>query len=264
MVPNRFAFDRLAIWVAVALALIGSTTGLRAQLGPAQAPQARSQEELDAYLEILTSSDPEETVVKTDRFASRYPKSELLGTVFQYQTQAYQEQGDFDGVLGAGKRSLGLHPDNLNTLLILASTIPNATGTGSDSAPLLERAEEYARRVLTKIKQMRIPRQISLERWETIRGQMAAQSHEALGHIAAKRGQLQVAVAELERAAFDNPIPQGSQFFRLGVAYVLAGNNDRAESVLRRAATLGPDLIRERALSELHKIEKGKPTEEAP
>jgi len=241
------------------LGLTVTNVRIRGQFGPladpAHAPQAKSQEEFDAYLEILVAPNTRETIVKVERFISRYPESELLATAYQQQMLSYQELNDFDGMLRAGEKYLQLLPDNVNALLTLASAIPNVTAERPDAADLVIRAEEYARKALRILKQIRVPREIPLEDWKRLRGQMGAQAHEALGHVALKRGQVEVAVAEFEKATHDNPEAQGKQFFRLGVAYAWAGKNDRAERALRRAAELGPELVRQRALQELEKLE---------
>ena len=229
-------------------------------LSPGQAPQAKTQEELDAYLEIITASEPKATIQKVDQFALRYRKSDLLRVAFQYQMRAYKRTNDFEGILGAGEKALQLQPNNLNTLLTLASAIPNSVAGRSDAAELLNRAEDYARQALREMARTIIPREIPLEHWEDMRAEMEAQAHEALGHVAGKRGNLQLAISEFEKAAFNNPKPQGSQFFRLGVTYALVGKNDLARKTLSRAIDLGPDPIRALAVKERKRLNADKST----
>ena len=263
---SRLTVDFLAALLVLALTI--TNVRIRGQFGPlgdpAHAPQAKSQEEFDAYLEILVAPDAHETIAKVEEFISKYPESELLATAYQHQMLSYQKLNEFEGMLQAGEKYLQLLPGNLNALLTLASAIPNATAGRPDAANLVIQAEEYARQALRILKQIRIPREIPVEDWERLRGQMEAQAHEALGHVAVKRGQVKVAVSEFEKATHYNPEPQGKQFFRLGVAYAWAGKNDRAERALRRAAELGPDLIRQRALQELKKLEGKKAPREEP
>lgn len=263
---RRRTVDFFAVLLVLALTI--ANVRIRGQFGPlgdpSHAPQAKTQQEFDAYLEILVAPDARETIAKVEQFISEYPESELLATAYQHQMVSYRELNQFDGMLEAGEKYLQLLPDNLNALLTLASAIPNATAERPDAADLVVTAEEYARRALRVLKQIRIPREIPLQEWERLRREMQAQAHEALGHVAVKRGQVKVAVSEFEKATHYSPAPQGTQFFRLGVAYGWAGMNDRAEGALRRAVELGPDLIRQRALKELEKLEGRKALREEP
>ena len=259
MDENRLKTGHVFLFlVLLAIGACGWDVRLRAQFGPLVspfgAPQAKSQEELDDYLNIITSTDPGQTIKLVAQFALKNPASELLGIAFQYQMLSYERLNDFDGLMRAGRTALELQPGNVNTLLTLASAIPDCAARRSDQADLFNQGEEYAKLALQGIKRTHVPRQISLQDWEKMRGQMEAQAHEALGHIAAKKGNLQEAIKELELAAYHNPTPNGSQFFRLGVAYASAGKIAPANKALERAAELGPQPVRERARDELNRI----------
>jgi tetratricopeptide (TPR) repeat protein len=242
--------------------MMGSPTGLLAQFGPllnaAQAPQARSKEELDEYLEIVTQTDPTRTVERVKSFAAQYPNSELLGFAYQYQARAFAQLDDLTGVLEAGHRALRANPDNLNTLLLLSSTIANHAAGRPDQASLLQEAEKYANQALAGIERAQVPRQILPEDWRKQKQTMQAQCHEVLGVVASDRGKLQTAIDEFTTAVHLNPAPQGDQFFRLGLAYASVGDKTRAREALERAAELGPPLVRKRALDELEKVSNDK------
>src|SRR5579883_3005048 len=170
---------------------IGAERAVRPQFGPlldpAYAPQAKSEEELDQYLKIMTDSDPQVTVADVQQFATLYPNSELLGLAFQYQMMAYRQLHDLNHVVEAGRKALKLQPNNVNTLLTLASAIAEGVGTRPDANVLLQQAEEYAHKALRELDQMRIPREIPLERWKAMRSAMETQAREALREIAVKR-----------------------------------------------------------------------------
>ena len=230
---------------------------VHAQIGTALAgrlPEAQTQDELDLYLEIADNKDAHTTVELVNQFAHRFPDSRLLGLVYQEQMRAFQQLNDYEGVLRAGTTSLRLQPNNLNTLLALSTAIPNGIEGRSDRVQLLNNAEACAHRALDELKEIRIPNHITLERWEFLKGEMQAQAHEALGHVAIKRGHLETALREFETAALNNPLPQGSQFFRLGACYLLVKKFDQAEIALRRAIDLGPEEIRRVAHRELEKL----------
>jgi tetratricopeptide (TPR) repeat protein len=222
---------------------------------PDQAPQAKTEEELDAYLEIVAASGPTARIAKVQRFSKAYPDSALLGVAYQYEMLAYAETGDRDCVIEAGRKALPLLRDNLKTLLTLASAVTNVATARPTAGPMLTEAEGYARRALAALAQLQIPREFSLEEYERLRGEMGSQAHEVLGQIAAKRGRWQDAVSEFRLAAESNPSPQGEQFLRLGGACAAIGSKDCAASAFRRAGQLGPEPIRRRVSEALQKLD---------
>jgi Flp pilus assembly protein TadD len=156
--------------------------------------------------------------------------------------------------LAAGEKALRVHPDNLNTLLTMAPVIANHVVKRPDRAKLLAQAEGYARRALQGIERTKVPRKIPLEHWELEKQRMQAQAREVLGVVAIERGQPQTAITEFETAVRLASKPEGVQFYRLGLAYALADEKVKAEKVFRRAAELGPDPVRKRALGEIERL----------
>jgi tetratricopeptide (TPR) repeat protein len=149
------------------LSTIVASPPLAAQFGPlsspAQAPQAKSQAELDAYLEIISATEAPDIVNKVDVFASQYPGSAFLGLAYQTQTLAFQRLGDFDGSVSAGEKSLSENPQNTKTLLMLAAIIAN--GPVHHPRELLTQAADYAHRALQDVDTSKPPRQIPTEQW---------------------------------------------------------------------------------------------------
>ena len=246
------------ILLAFLLVLLSRAPSLLGQFGPlvmpSQALQARSQEELDAYLEITTTTDPAEVIRKADLFASRFPKSELLGIAYQHQMHAFQQLGNFNGMSGAGQKALDANPDNLNTLLTLAPALALEAAHRPDGAALLAQAEDYAQRALRGIDKTQIPRQMTLERWEIEKQAMQSEAHEVLGTVALGRGQFRVAIRELQTAVSLTPPGFGEEFLGLGKAYAAVGATADAERSWHRAADLGPESVRKQALDELQRL----------
>ena len=96
------------------------------------------------------------------------------------------------------------------------------------------------------------------QRWQILSREMEASAHEALGHIASKRGDWQEAVVEFEKSIRQNPTPRGRQFYRLGVAQLFAGSDQSAREALRHAVELGPDEIRAMLTAVLKRIDAAK------
>jgi tetratricopeptide (TPR) repeat protein len=249
------ATNRLVRAIAGAVLLAASSPaqfGVFRNLG--HTPQAQTQDEFDCYLAIEAEANAATRARLTQKFLSEHPNSELRANAYEYQLLACRELNDFECMLRAGDRILPLLPDNLTTLVTLALAIPNATAGRPDAAALLARSEDYARRALDVIERKQIPRQISYREWKQYRASLAAQAHEALGHVAMKRGRTADAITEFEAAVQLEPSPAGRSFFRLGVAYASAGRAKSAREALKKAAELGPELIRQLVEQELGKI----------
>ena len=230
-----------------------------AQFGPLlssrHAPQAASQEEFDQYLEIYTSRDPSATVAMVSEFAEAHQTSEFLGLAYQYQMMAYRELSNYDGVREAGGKALALVPNNIHTLLALASVIPNGVDGRVDRGELLSQAEGHAQAVLSQLETITIPDEIPLESWQSRKAEMQAEAHEALGHVAVKRGDLAGALRSFRTAVEISPNPKASQWYRLGGAYVMAGQVQKAVEPLRKAVAAGDEVVRRLATEQLERIE---------
>ena len=249
----------------LAVAVLGAAlvvSGAQAQFGPLlsarRAPQAKTQDELDLYLEIYTGGAPQETIRNVERFAEAYPASEFLGLAYQYQMTAYRGLSDYDGVLTAGAKALKFLPDNLNTLITLAAVIPNGADGRADREELLAKAEGYAAAVLSKLRTLKIPAEIPLEQWESRKAELEAEAREALGHLAVKKGDLEEALRQFKAAVETSPQPKPSQWYRLGGTYLMMGQQDKAREPLRRAAETGDGAVKQLALEQLDRIERAK------
>lgn len=242
-------------WKAALCLLALAVPMATAQLGPlsdpSQAPQAKTQEEFDQYLQIATEADPRQVIQRVDAFVKAFPDSQFAGIAYQYQMHAYQQTGKFDEMLAAGRKALAANGNNLNTLLTLAPAAANAAMQRPDRNTLLTEAREWANSALAAIEKTRPPRQIPLAQWQAEKSRMQAEAHETLGMIALDQSDVATAVREFQTAIALQPSPDGAQFLRLGLAFLDAGNREEAATNLRRAAELGPEAVRTLALNQM-------------
>lgn len=221
-------------------------------------PQASSRAELDAYLDLVQSREPRETISQAKSFVERFPGSEFLGHVWRFQMKSYQAINDAQNAIAAGTKALELNSHDVEALLTLAHLLPVRVTASEQPSQVLITAQEYARRALGEVQRLKAPRPLALETWRETRGRMKASAHEALGVIAFKQGHYSRSVAELEMSTRANVSPQGSQFYRLGMAYLFDKKPQEAMTALRRASELGPEAIRLKAESELSRLSKGR------
>jgi tetratricopeptide (TPR) repeat protein len=221
--------------------------------GLPQAPsagQARSPEEFDGYLFVLSKSVPKEVIPAAENFERQWPGSELLAHVLELKSEAYRSLGDASNAILAGERALEAAPDNLRVLTNIASIIAST----SNDRQQLARAEHYARRELELSTRIRIPKRISLTEWDEISGQQNSRAHAALGLVAYKRGDTAGAIKEFETAVKLAPVPDPAQYYRLGRLYQASGNKFEAIQMLQRAVASNDPTIRPLAESVLQSL----------
>ena len=152
--------------------------------------------------------------------------------------------------------SLQANPDNTKMLLAMATIIANGPKQTPDRAKLLTEAEGYAHHALERIDSSKPPKQIPMEQWLQEKREMQCQAHEALGVLALDRGEVQAAITEFEAGVALSAKPDGTHFFRLGLALALMGKTADAEKNLQRAKELGPDAVAKLASEQMEKLHR--------
>jgi len=217
--------------------------------------QAKSPEEFDDFLDISNQHAPAEVVVSAKRFCQRWPESALLGPVFRLELSAYRQLGDLPSAIEAGKRALKKAPDNVDVLAELAYLMADS----KPDAASLALADSYARRVLTLVDSIQIPRSVSANEWARLRAVLEAKAHTTLGMVAFNRAQSRVALEELETAKRLMPEPDLTLFYRLGLLYRAVGDDGKAIEMLQQAARSSDPILRDLAGRQLRKARAERP-----
>jgi len=221
-------------------------------------PQAQSREEFKAYLDVAQAEGPQRSIDLATRFVEQFSRSEFLGQVYRLKMHAYRSLGDAEKTIEAGEKSRTANPFDVDTLLTLASVLPSHL-VDTDFNETLERAEACANRALQELSGLKASRAVSLSEWRAFLRRMRASAYESLGVVAFKREKYAESVQSFERCIQENPTAEGSQFFRLGVAYQYTGQRDRAIAALERAITIGPEIVGAKARVQLQELQASKP-----
>ena len=221
-------------------------------------PQAQSREEFKAYLDVAQAEDPQTSIDLATRFVGQFSRSEFLAQVYRLKMHAYRSLGDAEKTIEAGEKSRTANPFDVDTLLTLASVLPSHL-VDTDFNETLERAEACANRALQELSGLKASRAVSLSEWRAFLGGMRASAYESLGVVAFKREKYPESVKSFERCIQENPVAEGSQFFRLGVAYQYTGQREKAIAALERAITIGPEIVGAKARVQLQELQASKP-----
>jgi tetratricopeptide (TPR) repeat protein len=209
-------------------------------------------EQEKAYTAIRNELDPSKQIALAEEFEKTYPDSPALSYVYSFEAAAYQQKGDVNKIVELCQKSLKLKPDNLMSLVLISSMIPQPQylkDREAEKGQLLEEAENYAQDALKQINE--IPRQPGEtdEAYQKRKDSFAAGVHSALGMIHLERSTMGLAGAdkdELAKAeqefntavsATDRPTPQ--DYYRLGEAYSIDGKIDDAIGAFKKAAEYG-------------------------
>src|SRR3974377_547369 len=74
--------------------------------------QAKSQEELKAYQDASTKTNPAEMEVAADAFAAKYPNSEVRGALYIRARSLYGQENNSEKIVDMGRKAIAADPTN--------------------------------------------------------------------------------------------------------------------------------------------------------
>jgi tetratricopeptide (TPR) repeat protein len=225
---------RISIFAVTVLAIAGLTSAQTPASAPAakKTPMAKTQPEYAAYQKFWNTADADEQIKYAEEFLKTYPESELKGYAYMAEMRSYQAKNDFNHLREFGEKILELDPNDLPTLITLATAIPERTTDNDlDKDQKRTAAETYAKRALDGIDKLPKPvppatasdadKAKALDNWTVTTNDARSQAHYALGLVNMQRKSYQTAVDEfLVAAKLQNPAqPDPILYWRLGLAY---------------------------------------------
>jgi tetratricopeptide (TPR) repeat protein len=244
----------LVIGVFAAVAAGIPAAAQQTQAAPAQPAQKtrgfKSPAEQKALQDIFGAPTPEARITAVDDFVTKFANSDFQGLALYAATQASAQKNDYDKVIIYGERALAADPDDpvkLETMTMLAKTIGQRVRERDlDLEEKLGQVEKYCNTALDMLKTMAKPNpQMTDDKWELFKGQMAADAHEALGIDALVRKNFDLAIKEFKSSLEVTKEPDPTAAVRLAQAYNRAGKYDEAIAVcdkLMADANLHPTL----------------------
>jgi len=228
--------------------------GQQGQAGqPSQAagPPRPTPEQVQAFQAIQNELDPEKQIALVEDFVKKYPGSPLLTDVYFFGAVASQQKGKLQSVVDYGEKSLKANPDNLRTLLVMSSVLPQPQvlqGAEGDKEKKLTEAEADANHAIQLLGTVQKPPNQTDEQFQKMKQSLTGGVHASLGMVHLQRSQEALQgpdKAELAKAqqeykvaiASGNPDPQ--DYYRLGEAYEMDGKIDEALEAFTKASQLG-------------------------
>lgn len=214
--------------------------------------QAVSPEEGKDFTAIRNELDPDKAIALVEDFAKKYPNSPVLSYAYSFEANAYQQKGDVAKVVALCQKSLELKKDNLMSLIMIVSVMPQPQylkDHEADKEKQLAEAEDYAQEALKQIDQLQKQPNEADADFAKRKAEYAAGVHSGLGMVHLDRSQMgltgldkdELAKAEQEytTAVTTTDRPDSRDYYRLGEAYSLDGKIDDAIAAFSKSSELG-------------------------
>ncbi|MBI4454749.1 MAG: hypothetical protein HY644_02500 [Acidobacteria bacterium] len=203
----------------------------------------QTKEEYDAYVAITQTTDAGQRAELSEKFISYFPDSGLAPYVHQIAATTYQQLNNFDKLAEHGEAALKDLPDSPVILTILAN------GYAERGQPDL--ALERSQRALASLNALQPPAQMDSAQFTKEKNNLVATVYSSMGvaYLAkatdarekspSDSNQFLAAVVDnFKKATELNPLDDYS-YFRLGIAYTLQTNPEKAIEAYVTAVAIG-------------------------
>lgn len=227
---------------------LATTTWMDAQpaQAPAKQPQAKTQQEYDAFVKFTSETDYAKKAAAGEQFSKDFPISELnVSYVFPALLVSYQQLNNYDKTVEYGEKILAGDPANTFALFMLSLVIPERIKDDDlDRQQKLDHTTGYAKKLLEVTASMPKPAPMTEEQWKTQKAQLEGGAHSALGFVALHQKNYEQAATEYKTSVELYP-KDPIAFYRLGLAYSFAKKNDEAIKALATSVAMqGPAQAR--------------------
>jgi len=207
----------------------GQTSGA-AQAAPAQAApangghrvlQAKSQDELKAYQDAMSQTDPAQAQAAADAFATKYPDSELRVSLYMRAMNLYAQANNSDKVIEVGRKAIAADPTNPVPLVQVASTLAETTReTDLDKEQRLAEAAKDAHAAIDNVDTgLLVPANADPERVAAAKRSILTMAYDTLGTVDINRTDYAAAETNLQKAINQSQgNPEAVLYLRLSVA----------------------------------------------
>jgi tetratricopeptide (TPR) repeat protein len=187
--------------------------------------------------------EPAKKIQLGKAFLQKYPKSQLLEAVNAGLVNAYIAREDWPDAYTTAASALALKPDDVDVLTTVGWVIPHEYHPDDpDAGMLLNKAETYERHALEVLARMPKPDSLSDVQFAALKAQKSLQAHSALGLVCFRRDDFDKSVKELQQAVQNNPNPDPTDLYVLGVDLQNLNRPAEAVEIFRRCAAMRSEM----------------------
>jgi tetratricopeptide (TPR) repeat protein len=172
-------------------------------------------------------------------FLKKYPASILVEPVEVGLVNAYYAKQDWTDFYASADKALTLKPDDVDVLTTVGWVIPHVySSSDADADQKLDKAEAYEKHAVEVIATMPKPSYLTDAQFVASKKEKADQAHSGLGLVYFRREDYDNAVKELALATKDNPNPDQTDLYVLGISLQNLKRNADAADAFRRCGQM--------------------------
>jgi len=241
--------------------------------GASRVPQAKSQEEFNAYKDASAKTDPAEAAAAADAFAAKFPNSDLREFLYVRAITLYQQKDDAEREIAMGRKAIAIDPTDPRPLISVASALAETTrDTDLDRQDRLNEAAKYAQAAIDNIDTgLYIPPNAPPDQVAAVKTSIVAMGYETLGVVQINQKNYAAAEQNLQKAVDARKAsPDASVYLRLSVAQDNLTKYPQALDSANKAAQLAPpgSVVQNLAKQQQARLQKliaaGSPASPAP
>jgi tetratricopeptide (TPR) repeat protein len=182
--------------------------------------QAKSQDELKAYQDAMSKTDPAQMNAAADAFAAKYPSSELKAALFVRAMNLYGQANNAEKLIELGRKAIAADPTNPVSLVQIGAALVEGTrDTDMDRDQRLTEAAKDAQGAIDNINQLMVPADATPERIAAVKASILTMAYDTLGMVDLNKKDPAGGEQELLKAVDASKAhPEAVIFLRLSVA----------------------------------------------
>jgi tetratricopeptide (TPR) repeat protein len=204
------------------------------------------------------NQEPAKKIQLGKAFLQKYPKSTLAEAVDAGLVNAYIAREDWADVYTTAETALALKPDDVDVLIMVGWVIPHEYQPADPNADaLLSRAESYEKHAIEILATIPKPDRLTDAQFAAVKTQKSLQAHSGLGLVYFRRGDYSNSANELHEAVENNPSPDPTDLYVLGIDLQNLKRTNEAADIFGRCAAM-PGSLQDRCKGNADQMKKVK------
>lgn len=221
----------------------GQAAGQPAAPAGKRPPAAKTQPEFEAYKAAVAQTDAAALEKAADDFATKFPDSELRGTLYTAAMQRYQQSNNADKMMGTARKVLAIDADDPAALVGVAQALAEQTrDTDLDKDQKIAESKKDAERSLVTVDTDLPTSGYPPEQLSAVKNYLRSEAYYILGTLSFKASNWAEAETNLRKSIDALPQqPDTVAVFRLAVALDMQNKIPEAMKYADQAVELTKD-----------------------